>query len=75
VKRANNPIGKNVGRLEDDLKDIRGLQKQKRRYGQDEPKRCVACRRYFRPKRRSRELLLCPKCQAWAKGGRPAAGQ
>ena len=53
------------------MKDIRGLQKQKRRYGQDEPKRCVACRRWFRPKPRSREQALCPRCERAAK--RPAS--
>jgi len=53
------------------LKNIRGLRKAERRYGHDEPKRCVACRRWFRPKPRSREQALCPRCERAAK--RPAS--
>jgi len=55
------------------MKDTRQREKQIRAFDRshDEPKRCVACRRWFRPKPRSREQALCPRCERAAK--RPAS--
>jgi hypothetical protein len=43
------------------LKGIRELQKIERAYGHDEPKRCIACRRYFRAKPKSLALGVSEK--------------